>query len=115
MEVKLGLAQMKMVEDRQKNLSNASRMVGVAAREGAQIVCLPELFDVPYFPQEERSSAEPERLPNDATETLSEAARENGVVLVGGSLYERYRGKAYNTAVVFNERGRTLGAYRKVH
>ncbi len=115
MLVKLGLAQMKMVEDRQKNLSNASRMVGAASRQGAQIVCLPELFDVPYFPQQEKSEAEPERIPNDATDTLSEAARENGVVLVGGSLYERFRGNAYNTATVYDEHGKMLGAYRKVH
>jgi agmatine deiminase len=115
MLVKLGLAQMKMVEDRQKNLSNASRMVSEAAREGAQIVCLPELFDVPYFPQEEKSVMRPEKIPNDATETLSEAARENGVVLVGGSLYERFRRKAYNTATVYDEHGRMLGVYRKVH
>lgn len=115
MEVKLGLVQMRVVEDRQKNLSNATRMVGAAAREGAQIVCLPELFDVPYFPQDEKSDARPERLPNDATAALSEAARENEVVLVGGSVYERSRGTSYNTATVYDERGRMLGAYRKVH
>jgi agmatine deiminase len=115
MEVKLGLVQMRVVEDRQKNLSNATRMVGAAAREGAQIVCLPELFDVPYFPQDEKSDARPERLPNDATTALSEAARENEVVLVGGSVYERSRGRSYNTATVYDERGRMLGAYRKVH
>jgi predicted amidohydrolase len=114
-EVKIGLVQMKMVGDRQKNLSKACRMVGTAAREGAQIVCLPELFDVPYFPQDETSSIEPEKIPNDATVALSEAARENGVVLVGGSLYEKHGGKSYNTAVVFDELGDTLGAYRKVH
>ena len=51
MEVKLGLVQMKMVEDRQKNLTTASRMVDAAARGGAQIVCLPELFDVQYHLQ----------------------------------------------------------------
>jgi predicted amidohydrolase len=105
MEVKLGLVQMRVVEDRQKNLSNATRMVGAAAREGAQIVCLPELFDVPYFPQDEKSDARPERLPNDATTALSEAARENEVVLVGGSVYERSRGRSYNTATVYDEPG----------
>ncbi|MGA2663802.1 MAG: carbon-nitrogen hydrolase [Nitrososphaerales archaeon] len=115
MEVKLGLVQMRMADDRQKNLSNASRLVGVAARGGAQVVCLPELFDVPYFPQEEVSSVVPQALPNDATLTLSEAARENEVVLVGGSLYERSGRKAYNTSTVYDERGRTLGSYRKVH
>src|ERR1700683_3876971 len=114
-EVKLGLVQMRMVEDRQKNLSNASRLVGKAAREGSQIVCLPELFDVPYFPQDETSDIGPERIPNDATEALSEAARENSVVLVGGSLYEKRGRMAYNTSLVFDELGNSLGAYRKVH
>ncbi|MDA4135143.1 MAG: carbon-nitrogen hydrolase [Thaumarchaeota archaeon] len=113
--MKLGLVQMGMVEDRQKNLSKATRMVGAAASGGAQVVCLPELFDVPYFPQEERSSVRPEKLPNDATSALSESARENEVVLVGGSIFERSEGKSYNTATVYDERGRMLGAYRKVH
>jgi agmatine deiminase len=115
LEVKIGLVQMKMVQDHQKNLRNASRLIGAAAREGAQIVSLPELFDVPYFPQEEESTVKPERIPNESTETLSAAAKENEVVLVGGSLYEWYRGRAYNTATVYDERGRSLGAYRKVH
>jgi predicted amidohydrolase len=115
MQVKIGLAQMGMAEDRHKNLSKASRMVHDAARAGAKIVCLPELFDVPYFPQEEKSAIRPEKLPNDATEMLSEAARQNGVVLVGGSLYESFRGRGYNTSLVYDEGGKLLGEYRKVH
>jgi predicted amidohydrolase len=115
MEVKIGLVQMKMAQDRQSNLQKASKLISVAAREGAQIVCLPELFDGPYFPQEETSPLKPQSIPNDATDMLSLAAKENEVVLVGGSLYESYRGKAYNTAMVFDERGKALGAYRKVH
>jgi agmatine deiminase len=106
---------MRMVQDRQKNLRNASRLIGAAARAGAQIVSLPELFDVPYFPQEEESAIKPERIPSEATDTLSAAAKDNEVVLVGGSLYEWHRGRAYNTATVYDERGKLLGAYRKVH
>jgi len=115
MEVKLGLVQMRMVEERQKNLSKATRMVAAAARDGAEIICLPELFDGPYFPQEKTAKVRPRMIPNDATEALSAAAKENRVVLVGGSLYERFRGRNYNTATVFDERGRLLGEYRKVH
>jgi len=115
LEVKIGLVQMRMVQDRQKNLRNASRLIGAAARAGAQIVSLPELFDVPYFPQEEESAIKPERIPSEATDTLSAAAKDNEVVLVGGSLYEWHRGRAYNTATVYDERGKLLGAYRKVH
>jgi len=115
MEVRLGLAQMKMVEDHQKNLSKASKMVASAAREGAQIVCLPELFDCQYFPQEKVSREQPSKIPNETTEVLSDAARVNEVVVVGGSLYEKFRGRKYNTATVYDEKGRLLGSYRKVH
>lgn len=115
MKVKLGLVQMGMVEDRQRNISKASRMVDEAAGKGAQVVCLPELFDVPYFPQEETSAVAPEKIPDDATHALSEAARRNEVVLIGGSLYESFRERTYNTATVYDERGRMLGSYRKVH
>jgi predicted amidohydrolase len=113
--LKLGLIQMKMEEDREANIAKASGMVSSAAAQGAKIVCLPELFDSLYFPQHERSEATPETVPGDTTRALSRIARENDVVLVGGSIFEKSGRKSYNTSVVFDERGRILGKYRKVH
>ncbi len=104
-----------MVREHEKNLDKALEMVRAASNEGAQVVCLPELFDSLYFPQEEVSEAEPQGLPNGTTDALAEVAEENGIVLIGGSLYESYNGKAYNTSVVFNSDGKMVGSYRKVH
>jgi predicted amidohydrolase len=115
MEVKLGLVQMKMSQRRELNLQRAVAMVNECAEGGAQIVCLPELFDSRYFPQEESADASPETIPNRVTDALSLAAEKNGVVLVGGSVFEKFRGKAYNTSLVFDEHGIELGRYRKVH
>jgi predicted amidohydrolase len=114
-QVKLGLVQMAMVGDRDKNLRKALRMVRTASKNGAQVVCLPELFDSLYFPQEEESKVKPRRIPNETTEALAAVAESEKVVLVGGSLYESHGGKAYNTSVVFNTDGRMIGSYRKVH
>jgi predicted amidohydrolase len=114
-EVTLGLVQMAMGDDQEANVSKAVAMVGEASKRGASIVCLPELFPYRYFPQERGASVRPEPVPGPTTRILSEAARESNVALVGGSIYEKGRdGHLYNTSVVFDERGRTLGKYRKV-
>jgi agmatine deiminase len=114
-QVKLGLVQMRMVREREKNLNKALEMVRTASKKGAQVVCLPELFDSLYFPQEEESEVEPQELPNGTTDALAAAAEENEVVLIGGSVYERSKGKAYNCSVVFDTDGKMVGRYRKVH
>jgi agmatine deiminase len=114
--VTLGLVQMSMHDDVEANLSKAVAMIGDASARGASIVCLPELFATRYFPQhrgEVGALAEP--IPGPITKRLAEAARESKVVLVGGSIYERAPGgHFYNTSVVFDEKGRMLGRYRKV-
>jgi agmatine deiminase len=87
------------------------------ADDGAEIVCLPELFNSLYFPQEEKreESVIAETIPGPTTRALSEAARENHLVLVGGSIYEKAGPNSYNTSVVFDRTGKMIGRYRKVH
>lgn len=114
-KVTLGLVQMTMSRDAEENLQKAVSLIGDAARRGAEMVCLPELFSTPYFPQSRKSRYGPVRVPGALTDALSEAARTNSVVLVGGSVYEKSGHSRYNTCFVFDERGRTLGSYRKVH
>ena len=108
---------MSMSDNKEENLSRSLKMIEAASRKGAQIVCLPELFTTRYFPQEQRSShAEPEKIPGPTSEFLSRAARKNNVVLVGGSVFEKSDGgRKYNTSLVFDQKGRILGKYRKVH
>ena len=120
-EVVLGLVQMKMVSEPQTNLEKAVTMIGEAADRGAQIVCLPELFTTPYFPQYDvsternREDAFHDTIPGDIDRTLSSAARKNGIILVGGSIYERAGDHFFNTAPVYDREGKRLGKYRKIH
>ena len=114
--VTLGLIQMAMVEEKEKSLEKAIKMIGRATDRGAQVVCLPELFTSPYFPQEEDTEKQyAEKIPGPTGNALSQAAKENGIVLIGGSLYEKDGKKHYNTSMVFDERGKMLGKYRKMH
>src|SRR5713226_3315767 len=114
-ELTIGLVQMSMGDDQEANISKAVTMVAEAARRGASIVCLPELFASRYFPQDKGAKARSEPVPGPTTRRLAEAARGSKVALVGGSLYEKAPGgRFYNTSVVFDEKGRILGKYRKV-
>ena len=114
---------MSMSADKSANLAKAVRMIGDAAKEGADVVCLPELFNLSYFPQDERNNEiESEQIPGPTTEALARAAKANGVVVIGGSIFEKGKTgndgktkKTYNTTAVFDETGKMLGAYRKVH
>jgi len=114
-DVTLGLVQMSMASEKKRNLEKAARMVSEAAAKGANVVCLPELFNSPYFPQYEKGKGEPETIPGPTSRALSKAATKSGVVLVGGSIYEKSGSRLYNTSVVFDQQGKLLGQYRKVH
>jgi N-carbamoylputrescine amidase len=117
--VTVGLVQMRCDGAAAANLARALHGVAAAARAGAGLVVLPELFMGPYFCQrpDDRSAfdrAEP--VPGPTTHRLAEAARENRVVLVGGSIFEKASdGRFFNTAPVFGPDGSLLGLYRKTH
>lgn len=114
-EVTLGLVQMSMSADVEFNLRKAVEKIKQASSRGAQIVCLPELFNSLYFPQAEKAKAFSDEIPGKVSEALSKAARENKVVVVGGSIFEKSGGKFFNTSIVFSEKGVLLGKYRKMH
>ncbi len=98
-----------------RNIAKATELVSKVAAQGAEVVCLPELFYSQYFPRMPKAMVQPETIPGPTSRALAKAAKENGVVLVGGSIYEERDGARYNTCVVFGEDGETLGRYSKVH
>ena len=114
-KVRIGLVQMSMSGDPRSNLRKALRFVDQAVAGGADVVSLPELFTSTYFPSDRRSRAAPETIPGPTSRALSESAKKNGVVLVGGTIYEDAGRSRYNTCLVFDEKGRTVSKYRKVH
>jgi len=115
----LGLVQVRCDGLPADNLAKAIDRVGEAAQKGARIVALPELFCSVYFcqrPDDASAFALAEEIPGPTTRALAETARKYGIVLVGGSLFEKTReGRFYNTALVFGPDGMLLGVYRKTH
>ena len=113
----VGLVQMAMSADPQENVDKAAARVAEAARKGAQVVCLPEMYRTPYFCQKEDAAlfdlAEP--VPGPSTERLSKVAREHGVVVVVPIFEKRATGLYHNSAVILDADGKTAGLYRKMH
>lgn len=114
---KVGLLQMKLGKNADENLNKAASMIKDAADKGANIICLPELFKTEYFCQIEDVKlfdlAEP--VNGKTIKLMSQAAKENNVVVVASIFEKRSEGVYHNTAVVIDEKGETVGIYRKMH
>ncbi|HUI25951.1 MAG TPA: carbon-nitrogen hydrolase [Candidatus Kryptonia bacterium] len=115
--VRVGLVQMRCVEDPAANLATALQRVEDAAKQGAQIVCLPELFRSRYFCQsEDHANFElAESIPGPTTEALSQLAAAKHIAIVGSIFERRAAGLYHNTAVVIDADGSLRGLYRKMH
>jgi N-carbamoylputrescine amidase len=101
----------------EKNLKNALDRIAVAARQGAKLVCLQELFRSLYFCQKEDYECFDlaETIPGPTTRLLSQAAKKHKITLVSSLFEKRTGGLYHNTAVVFGPDGKILGTYRKMH
>src|SRR5688572_9767547 len=113
----IGLVQMAVPASRDAAVAHATRRVREAATRGAQIICLQELFDAPYFCK----VCTPERFdlaePIDGTtiDHMRALAKELDIVLIV-PIYERQAAGVYrNSAAVIDADGALLGVYRKMH
>jgi N-carbamoylputrescine amidase len=116
--VKVGLIQLKVSDDLEENLDKIARYIKNAAKRGAEIVCLQELFAYRYFAQtkDDRFFALAEPVPGRLSRFLADCASLNRVLLIGGSIYEKGDdGKFYNTSLIFDATGNLAGKYRKMH
>ena len=113
----VALIQMSCVADPARNVQTALSHVAQAARGGAKLVCLPELFRSLYFCQKQDYKcfqlAEP--IPGPTTQLLSAAAKKHKITLVSSLFEKRTGGLYHNTAVIFGPNGKILGTYRKMH
>jgi N-carbamoylputrescine amidase len=116
-KTQIALVQMRCGTEPEKNFGRAIDFIRDAARQGAQIVCLPELFRSQYFCQAEDHAnfALAEEIPGRSTSTLGELARELGVVIVASLFEKRRAGVYHNTAAIIDSDGKLLGKYRKMH
>src|SRR6478736_4007462 len=113
----VGIIQDDAVDDAAKNVEAAVGRIREAASRGAQIICLKELFNAPYFcksQQAERFDLA-ETIPGPTTDAMTRLARELAVVLVV-PIFERQAAGVYrNSAVIIDADGSVLGVYRKMH
>lgn len=116
-KVQVGLVQMSCSPDKNANLSKAVEKIKQAAGQGAQIVCLQELFTSLYFCDIEDYDnfklAEP--IPGPSTGVLSQLAAELNVVIIASLFEKRAQGIYHNTTAVLDADGSYLGKYRKMH
>ncbi len=116
--ITVGLVQTRVEPVIEKNLDKTAKLVESAAKGGAKIVCLQELFSALYFAQEELKEYFnlAEKIPGKTTDFLANLARKNRVSIVGGSIFEVSQdGKFYNTCPIIDEKGKLISKYRKMH
>jgi N-carbamoylputrescine amidase len=117
MKVTVAATQMACGTGRDANIANAERLVREAARRGAQVVLIQELFESPYFCKDHLAAHFALATPvaeNPAVQRLARVARELGVVLPL-SVFERAQNAYFNTLVMVDADGSVMGIYRKSH
>lgn len=115
--VKIGLIQSVCSADKENNISNTIEKITQLANQGAQIICLQELFSTLYFCDKEnyKNFSLAESIPGPSTECFSELCRKLNIVLIASLFEKRAEGIYHNTAAVIDADGTLSGKYRKQH
>ncbi|MCL5666306.1 MAG: carbon-nitrogen hydrolase [Patescibacteria group bacterium] len=121
-KITIGLIQTKTSDSLSANFAKTATMVEKVAAKGAQIICLQELYNTPYFPQRQHEDKDKyaEYIPGASTSMFEEIAKDYGIVIIV-PVYEKAKNKHgkweyYNSAAVINEKGMLMKeVYRKVH
>jgi N-carbamoylputrescine amidase len=113
----IGLVQMKCTANPEENLACAIDKIREAAKRGAQIISLHELFRSEYFCRTEDPELFnlAEAVPGQTTERLAQIAKECRAALVVSLFERRAPGIYHNTCAVLDADGSFLGKYRKMH
>nr|BAK61853.1 carbon-nitrogen hydrolase family protein [Citrus unshiu] len=115
---KVGLCQLSVTADKERNIAHARRAIEEAAEKGAKLILLPEIWNSPYSHDSFPVYAEDIDAGGDAspsTAMLSEVARLLKITIVGGSIPERSGDRLYNTCCVFGSDGKLIAKHRKIH
>src|ERR1022692_1042567 len=114
--IRVACVQMTSRQDKAANLERAESLVARAASTGADVVLLPEKWNLIGSADDYRAAAEP-LDGGPSVEAMSSWARALGITLVGGSITEHRQGreKLSNTSCVFDPEGALVAVYRKIH
>lgn len=113
----LGLIQERCTSDKAANLEKTSELIRVAAKRGAQVICLQEIFSTPYFctVEDHKFFELAETVSGETVTTMQKLAKELAVVIVVPFFERRAAGLFHNSAAVIDADGALLGVYRKMH
>lgn len=112
-KLKVSLIQLKVVADKRKNLEKAEDMIRQAAKNGARLILLPEMFNTPY--ESSNFPVYAEEYPGETNLWLESLSKELEVYIAGGSVPERDGDNLYNTAYVYSDKGEVIAKHRKAH
>lgn len=117
MQVNVALIQMACGEDRQANVEKTLSLVEGAASQGAQIICLQELYASRYFPQSVRVEAydEAKEIEDIAVIQMQKMAKQTGCVIIFPIFERAMEGVYFNTALIVDDKGEISGKFRKIH
>lgn len=111
------VVQMGMNKDTDENLNKAKNFIEEAAKQGAEVICLPELFRSTYFCQTEdiTNFDLAESIPGNSTEEIGKIAKKHKVAVVVPVFEKKALGLYFNSVVFIDTNGEIKGKYRKMH
>lgn len=115
-KITIGLIQSEVSSDIKSNVQKTVAMIAEAAKKGAKIIAMQELFQTPYFPQWEKQRKDDfaESLNGFTVSEMKKAAKKHKVTLIV-PIYEKKNGKYLNTAIIITKEGKIAGQYHKIH
>ncbi|MDP2302332.1 MAG: carbon-nitrogen hydrolase [Ignavibacteria bacterium] len=114
---KVGLLQLAYTNDYEFNTKKTVKWVAKAAKQGAEVICFPELYRTPYFCQKEDVNLFElaETIPGPSSIAFQQAAKENNVAIIVPIFEKRAPGVYHNSALIIDATGEQIGLYRKMH
>jgi len=114
---KVAAVQMNSQNNVEENLKSAALLIEKAAEEGAELVVLPENFALMGANEEEKLAIKEQEGKGPIQEFLKNQAKQRGIYVVGGTIpiESEYPDKVYATCFVYNDRGRQIARYDKIH
>ena len=114
MNLKVGLCQMQVIDNKKENINTAKKMIKKASSNDVDLIVLPEMFNCPYANEKFIEYAE-SKEDSETLTAISNVAKKYKVNIVAGSIPEKENQNIYNTCFVFDEDGEIIGSHRKMH
>ena len=113
-KIRLALCQMNVIDNKEKNLENATSMINESISENADFIILPEMFNCPYSNDKFIEYAEKE-FNSPTLDKISSLSKKNNKYILAGSIPEKEEDKLYNTSYLFDRQGNIIAKHRKMH